>query len=168
MSYARRNDQGDWVEIIGGFTLGEVQYPAGWPALANAAERADIGLAEIVETPQSADLRVTGNALDDIDGVPTRRWIGDPMTAEEIRARDVPQAVTPRQLQLALLEADLLDAIEAFLANEQTPRAARIAWEYATEYRRDDPTLNLMAQQLDPPLSAEQIDQLFIAAATIK
>ena len=79
----------------------------------------------------------------------------------------VPQAVTPRQLKLALLGADLLDDIEAFIASGAVPRKAVISWEDATEYRRDDPMLNEMAAHLTPPLSAEQIDQLFIAAAAI-
>ena len=80
----------------------------------------------------------------------------------------VPPAVTPRQLKLALLGADLLDDIEAFIASGAVPREAVISWENAVEYRRDDPMLNAMAAQLSPRLSAEQIDQLFIAAAAIR
>ena len=90
--------------------------------------------------------------------------IGAPVPAE---APGVPLAVTPRQLRLALLGAGLLDTIDAFVASEAVPAAARISWEYAVEYRRDDVTLNAMAARLDPPLAAEQIDALFVAAAAI-
>lgn len=79
----------------------------------------------------------------------------------------VPVAVSPRQLRLALLGAGMLDQVSAFVAGANVPPAARISWEYATEYRRDDPMLNAMAQQLQPPLSEAQIDRLFIAAAAI-
>jgi hypothetical protein len=43
----------------------------------------------------------------------------------------------------------------------------RITWEYATEFRRNDPLLNQLAANLTPPLTAEQIDQFFIAAAQL-
>ena len=79
----------------------------------------------------------------------------------------VPQSVSPRQLKLALLGAGLLDEIEAFVAGSTVPRAAQISWEYAVEYRRDDPMLNQMAGMLDPPISDAQIDQLFTAASQI-
>lgn len=80
----------------------------------------------------------------------------------------VPSAVTRRQLKLALLAADLLDDIEGFVASGAVPRAAVISWNEATEYHRNDPMLNEMAAHLTPPMSAEQIDQLFVAAAAIQ
>lgn len=82
----------------------------------------------------------------------------------------MPFAVSPRQLRLALLGAGggLLEQIETFVASPAAPPAARIAWEYATEFRRDDPMLVELAQHLDPPLPPEQIDQLFAVAAGIQ
>lgn len=80
----------------------------------------------------------------------------------------VPAEVSPRQLQLALLGAGLLDQIEACVESDRIPRAARISWKAAIVYRRDDPMLNEMAEHLTPPMSAEQIDALFVAAAAIQ
>lgn len=75
----------------------------------------------------------------------------------------VPTSVTPRQVRLLLLQQNLLADVEALMA--QQDEAIKIAWEYASEFRRDDPLLNQVAQNLN--LTQEQLDQFFIAASTI-
>lgn len=75
----------------------------------------------------------------------------------------VPASVTPRQVRLLLLSQNLLDRVEAMIA--QQDEATRITWEYASEFRRDDPLLLALAGNLG--LTEEQIDQFFIAAAQI-
>lgn len=72
----------------------------------------------------------------------------------------VPEAITPVQCRLALLDAGLLDAIHAYIV--QQPEPVRLRWEYATEIRRDDPTLLACAAALG--LTAQQVDALFVAA----
>lgn len=75
----------------------------------------------------------------------------------------VPQIVTIRQAKLALLQAGLLDDVDAAVA--QADRATQIEWEYATEVRRDWSTLLTLQAALG--LSDQQVDDLFISAALI-
>ena len=80
----------------------------------------------------------------------------------------IPSAVTVismRQARLALLEAGLLDQVEAALAAIEDPlmrQRAQIEWEYAAEVRRDSPWVVAIAEALE--LSPEALDTLFTAA----
>lgn len=94
----------------------------------------------------------------DYDGYTLVLW-------EEEVPRYVPPSITPRQARLVLLNAGLLDAVEAILA--QLGRATQITWEYATELKRTDPLLLGMAAHPSINLNSEQVDDLFIAAAQI-
>lgn len=78
------------------------------------------------------------------------------LTAEEIRERDVPKVITPRQARLALLQANLLDEVETAIT---TNREYQIYWEYSLEVKRDDVLLNQMATVLG--LTEQQVDELF-------
>lgn len=84
------------------------------------------------------------------------------MRLDEMRAR-VPRVVTIRQAKLALLQAGLLDNIEA--AMTQADRATQIEWEYAIEFRCDWPAL--LAVQSALSLTDAQVDDLFALAATL-
>jgi hypothetical protein len=79
----------------------------------------------------------------------------------------VPKSVSMRQARLALLGAGLLGPIDQALAAlpGAAGEAARIEWEYAATVDRDSPLISGLADALG--LSAEQLDQLFIAAAGI-
>lgn len=72
-------------------------------------------------------------------------------------------AISPFQARAALFAAGLLDDVEAAIQAEGPP--AVLAWEYATEWRRDSPTIATLAAVLE--LSEEQVDELFIAASQI-
>lgn len=73
----------------------------------------------------------------------------------------VPDTVSARQMKLALLGADLLDPIEAFVATQD--RGVQISWEYATEFHRNDAMLADMAQAFG--LTGDQVDDIFRTAA---
>jgi hypothetical protein len=75
----------------------------------------------------------------------------------------VPGSVTPRQVRLILLQQGLLDQIEAMIAEQD--RATQITWQFASEFRRDDPLLAQLAATLG--LTDEQVDNFFIAAARL-
>lgn len=75
----------------------------------------------------------------------------------------VPRSITPRQCRIILAQQGLLASVEATIAGMDEP--TRITWEYALEFRRDDPLLNALGVQLG--LTSEQIDQFFIAAAQL-
>ena len=75
----------------------------------------------------------------------------------------VPAEVTPRQFRLALDQVDLLDTVEAAIA--QADKATRITWEFGIKIVRDDPLLATMAAALN--ITGEQLDDLFRLAATL-
>lgn len=77
----------------------------------------------------------------------------------------VPSSITPRQCRLLLYRQGLLAQAEAMVAASTDD--VKITWEYALEFRRDDPILNEFAANLQPPLTSEQIDQFFIEAAKL-
>ena len=79
----------------------------------------------------------------------------------DLDAPPVPASVSPRQARLAIESAGLTAQVEA--AVESAGTAARIAWDYALEVRRDDPLLVQLATALG--LSDGDLDQLFVAAA---
>lgn len=93
-----------------------------------------------------------------------------PFTAEEAAAKAetvataaVPASVTPRQVRLLLLSKGLLDQVEALIA--QQDRQTQITWEFASEFQRNDPLLVALGASLG--LSSQQIDEFFVAAASI-
>ena len=77
----------------------------------------------------------------------------------------IPHSITPRQCRLLLHKQNILAQVEAMVA--QSTDDVKITWEYALEFRRDDPVLNGFAIKLQPPLTDDQIDQFFIAAAQL-
>lgn len=78
--------------------------------------------------------------------------------------RYVPLSVTPFQAKAALLQAGLLDAVQATIAAASP--IAQLAWSDATAFTRDSPTIAALSAQLG--LSSAQVDALFIAAASIE
>lgn len=80
----------------------------------------------------------------------------------------VPTLVSMRQARLALLQAGLLQQVESSLSSitDETQRlAAQIEWEYATEVKRDSPLVQAISSSMG--LTAQQLDALFIQAATL-
>ena len=99
-----------------------------------------------------------------VEGVPS--LVNDQWTQTwTVVPADVPPSITPRQCRLLLLQQGLLSQVEVVIA--QQDEATKITWEYALEFRRDDPLLTQLAISLTPPLTPEQIDHFFIAAAQL-
>ena len=94
-----------------------------------------------------------------IDGVWWQKW-----TALPLPSPGVPQSITPVQARLALVEAEMLDAVEALLAVHATS-TERMVWEYALEIPRTSPMIAKWAGLLG--LSDEQVDNLFRLAADL-
>lgn len=97
--------------------------------------------------------------------VTVREWTPEEIAAREARLASMRKIapVTPRQVRLLLLSQGLLSQVTDLIA--QQPEAAKIAWEYASEFRRDDPLLLSLAATLG--LTNQQLDDFFIAAAVI-
>ena len=92
------------------------------------------------------------------------------LTADDLQElRDtpvqMPRVVSMRQARLALLAMGLLDDVETALGllPAEQQRAARIEWEYATEVRSDNGTVELLADTI-----GLDIDALFALAASIE
>ena len=115
--------------------------------------------------PNPGDYHVYDDGGDPLVGLlPLPSWattITDPPPAPT----PVPQTVSPYQARIALLNAGLLDAVNALVANPSTPRQAVIAWEYATVIERYSPFISSLAPALS--LNDAQVDALFIAAAQV-
>jgi predicted nuclease with TOPRIM domain len=79
----------------------------------------------------------------------------------ELTAEPEVPIVSRRQARLALLQMNLLEAVEASVA--QSPKAVQIEYE-GDIWRRDNPTLIAMATALG--MNTEQIDQFFALAST--
>lgn len=82
-------------------------------------------------------------------------------------APTVPQTVTMRQAQLALLAAGHFAAVETLIASMPSPQreAAQIEWRRASECRRDSPLVAAIGGALG--LDEEAKDALFINAAAL-
>lgn len=108
--------------------------------------------------PDDADTQVDG-----VLGVYLQAdW--ETMREDEMRARNpVPQQVTMRQARLALLNAGLLDDVEAVIA--AAGREAQLEWEYAAVVDRSNPAVATVQQQ--EALTDAQIDDLFREAAKL-
>lgn len=93
------------------------------------------------------------------------------MTLEEIGEFEASRASAPepvvsasaRQFKLQLLSAGLLDAVDAWVA--QQPRDVQIAYEYSGTFVKDSPmmTAGFTAMGFTPP----EIDAFFRAAAAL-
>jgi hypothetical protein len=74
-----------------------------------------------------------------------------------------PQVVSARQARRALAARGLLEQVETLVAQQSD--TVKIDWEYAVEFRREDPTLNTLAEAL--PLTPADLDALFTEAAAL-
>ena len=74
----------------------------------------------------------------------------------------VPTKITPRQLRLALLQATLLDEVEAMVASD---RAMGIWWEYSLDIERDNEYIVNAGTTLG--LTERQVDEMFILGGTL-
>ena len=166
MPHVIERTAGTFEEVRGAFQSGAgedaVNHPEGWLEAASEKElnEARVFLVPPAEVP--AGMIIVAARYERVDGVVTQflELAPEPIV--------IPNSVTPRQLRLALLGADRLDQVEAFVAGGHAPKAAVISWEYATEFLRSDPMLNQLAAVLQPPLGDAAIDQLFVAAAKIQ
>lgn len=93
------------------------------------------------------------------------QWNGTSVARIPPPAAPVPESVSKFQAKAALLQAGLLDSVEAMMTAPQTPAVAKLAWSDAQEFRRQSPTVAAMTAALG--LNEGQIDDLFRAAARI-
>ncbi|CAB5155869.1 hypothetical protein UFOVP149_34 [uncultured Caudovirales phage] len=75
----------------------------------------------------------------------------------------VPEIITPRQARLMLLKMNMLATVNQMMSTQD--EATKIAWEYATEFRRDNPLLAALAKNIG--MTDASLDQFFIGASTL-
>ena len=75
----------------------------------------------------------------------------------------VPASLTMRQARLALLDAGLLDAVQAGVS--AMPQSAQIEWEFAATVDRASPLVSTLSAALG--LDDAALDALFVSGATL-
>ncbi len=118
------------------------------------------GYRPIVESspPELGGFVAEQDGVEDVGGEWRTRW--------RLVPAPVPRSVTRLQALAALDGAQLLDDIEAWVAQPDTPRIVRLAWQNAQSFERDSPTLRYIATVF--ALTDEQLDRLFVAAHRIE
>jgi len=131
-----------------GFAL-ESRYPTAYPVFyGTCADDADTNIPGVLEVIDQAGYEAA--------------------LAGEMTARRAKLVVTMRQARRALLDAGLLDQVDAAIAaiaDATERRQAEIDWEYATTVERLWPWVQTLGAALG--LSAEALDALFELAATL-
>lgn len=86
----------------------------------------------------------------------------DKIIADELKAR-VPPSVSPRQIRQALTRVGLRTALENAIANAD--QDTKDWYEFATDFRRDNPVVSAMGTILGVPDS--DLDNLWILAGSL-
>ena len=100
------------------------------------------------------------------DGEPMPAWtegLTPCPVVQPVQVQSIPTSLTMAQARIALLDAGLLDTVEAGIA--QMPRAAQIKWEFAATVDRSDSLTQALAAALG--LTEPQLDALFVAGAAL-
>lgn len=74
--------------------------------------------------------------------------------------------VDPIQAREAIRRAGLMPQVEALIDDPETPALVKSAWEYALKFKRQSPTILVVAQALG--WTDEQLDALFIEASGVE
>lgn len=95
------------------------------------------------------------------------KWNGASFIPADPEPANVPKSVTMRQARLALLQAGKLGTVNAAISSMEGVQgeAARIEWNYSNEVQRAQPLVAALGGVLG--MTSEQLDQLFITAATL-
>lgn len=79
---------------------------------------------------------------------------------------EVPQVVSPLQANIALIQSGQMADLAAYLNDPATDPLLRVAWDKASEFRRESPTVLAVADALG--WGSSDLDTLFIEAAKIQ
>lgn len=145
-----------------------------FPAVMTDVLIAEIGLLDVAQSPEPeydpSVARVEESAPAIVDGAWVQQWSVVDLTEAEIAdrllAKREAMEVTPFQAYEALAQAGLLDSMEAFMADPNTPASTVMAWNKTTTFRRLSPTIAYVAGAMG--WTDQQLDDLFEAAALIE
>jgi len=135
-----------------------------FPAKVSEQILASYDVYPLVNGARPANDIVQTGPIELINGVWTQTYTGRDYTPEEKRSSMV---VTMRQARLALLQQNLLSQVETAIAAMQDPEKSQVSieWEYASTVERTSPWIGTMGTALG--LTEEQLDDLFVLAATL-
>jgi hypothetical protein len=107
--------------------------------------------------------------------LPNFKWINETyvrnLTQEEIERRlpQPPDACTPRQLRIALIQTGIspstIDAQIQAISDPTQKEIAYAEWEYALEIKKEHPLVTMMAVNLN--LTEQQVNDIFTLAVTL-
>lgn len=138
----------------------QVSFPANLAAYDTTAHH--VYPVQPVEPPQQTGMVAVEVQPVLVGGVWTQQWELQPEPPAP-----VPDSVSMAQARLALLDAGLLDQVDAALAAIPDPierRAAQVRWDYETRVRYDDQLVRDLKSAFG--LTSQQFDELFRLAAT--
>lgn len=91
------------------------------------------------------------------------------LQATQIYPAQTPVSIVPEltafQAEMVLSNNGLLPLVEGFMNSQTTPDKIKIAWRKLNTYRRDNPLILFVADQIG--LTEIQLDQLFAEGALI-
>lgn len=175
MQYAQLNSDGAYSHQLA--SVGNIEWDSTHycPASALTPDEAKLfRVVPLMETQPPEINSVTQSVIRDggelVDGQWQYKWkVVELFTTEEERVEAlkahakslVPFSVPMMSAELELLDAGLLDDVEALVAS--LPRTAQIIWRRAQSVERDHPLIAVVQQAKG--LTDSEIDQLFIRAA---
>ena len=93
------------------------------------------------------------------------QWVSEGNTAEPADPLPIPTLTASKyKFRLALLQAGLLGVVELAIA-QSTDQAVQIAWNFADEYRTDDPLVLSLASTLGK--TEQEVRAIFELANTL-
>lgn len=122
----------------------------------------DLGYTKIEATPyaQPGDGEISER------GEPEEYELGKWRETWVVKPEPAPQTVSRLQAKAALLQAGLLDAVQAMVNHPDTDRLVQLAWAEALEFNRTSPAILGMASAMG--WTDTQLDELFKAAHQIE
>jgi hypothetical protein len=161
--------EADWREFLAS------RHTSARPLRDMPAERLadfDLAIVQPVSRPtiDTMTQAVTEGAPALVDGVWVQVWdvteLTDEEKADRLQAKREGMTLTPFQARAVLSYSGMLGNVMALMAHEDTPDMIKIAWEYASEFRRMSPAILGMAGALG--LTDEQLDSMFEQGSQIE
>lgn len=171
MEYAQLNESG--TEALQITSHGNIEWDAKHFCPASALTEDEAALFRVVplsitEAPAFDPMTQTiiRDGCEQVDGAWQYKWRIDALTPEQIEAKRkeaVPQSVSPRQIREALIDSNLIDAVEAALAAGD--RKLKNWYEFSTEFQRSNP--HVIGMGLALGVTEVQLDDLWTLASTL-
>lgn len=173
MNYIRIKEE----EAIYPYSL--VSLPVDFPQVSFPRELSNDILAEYGIYPvQSSNVPAYDSELQkleemdpvEVNGIWTQQWQVVDLNEQEINDKldewRMSAICSPLQATIAMYQFGVLSQVEAYMADENTPFIEKVAYQKATEFRRNSPMILQLGQLFQ--WDEETLDSLFKVAMTIE